>query len=158
MQPQFSKPKGQDCRHRFSHYALPPVSAIEFISCFGAIIARIEMKETARANQSVFAWERDTPTKSLSLSVACLYLSDQFPRVIERLMRLIAIELHGFRIRKYGKQRLCITWQDVSQKQTVRSESWKVSKCSIDGHTKAPVSTLVVPNLYILLDDTRCKI
>src|SRR5256885_5026000 len=113
MQPQFSKPKGQDCRHRFSHYAFPPESAIEFIACFGAIKARIEMKETARANQSVFTWKRNTPTKSLSLSVACLYLSDQFPRVIERLMRLIPVKLHGYFIRKYSKQRLCIIWQNV---------------------------------------------
>src|SRR5437660_1385860 len=113
MQPQFAKPKSQDGGHCFFHYAFTPESTIEFIPCFCAMKPLVEMKETARSNQFVVSLERDAPTKSLTSSVACLYLSDQLLRLIERFMRLMPIELHGFIIRKYSKQRFCIIWHDL---------------------------------------------
>src|SRR5205814_4659569 len=108
MQPQFTKRKSQDSRHCFSHYSLPPESAIEFIACFCAIKANVEMKETARADQSFFSLTRNTPTQSHFTGVSFFYLPDHIFGFMERLMRLMPIEFHAFFIRKYGKQCLCI--------------------------------------------------
>jgi len=66
--------------------------------------AFVEVMEAARTNHSVLALERDTPTKSLPPGVARLYLPDQLLCIVQRSMRLVSIELHGFLVRKYRKE------------------------------------------------------
>src|SRR5437763_16889304 len=96
MHPQFAKPKSQDSRHCFSHYSLPPESAIEFIACFCAIKASVEMKETARADQSFFSLTRNTPTQSHFTGVWFFYLPDHIFCFIETLIRIIHSVIYAF--------------------------------------------------------------
>src|ERR1700693_5111567 len=127
MQSQFCKPISQNGRHRFSHNALSPESAIEFVARLGTVKARVKMLKAASADQSILALERDTPADGFPPGVACLYLPDQFPRVVERLMRFMSIEFYDLLIRKYRKERLCITRLNLPEEQTARSKRWKVS-------------------------------
>src|SRR6266852_2036140 len=68
-------------------------------------------------------------------------------------MRLVPIELHGFLIRKYCKQCLCIIWLDLPEAQSICVEGRKMCKRCIDGHTKAPLETSVV----LIVSSSSCS-
>src|SRR5712691_5777507 len=88
MQPQEVKSIGQHGSHRFSHDALSPKSALEFIACFGTMKTCIEVMETARPDHSIFALERDAPADGLAPAIARLNLFDQCMGLVYRSMRL----------------------------------------------------------------------
>jgi hypothetical protein len=102
--------------------------------------ALTEMMEAASTNYVVFTLACDTPADGLAPGVACLYLFDQFMCVVERLMGQVSIEFHDFLVGKRCKERLCIIGLDLSQQQAIRGEAWKMCKCSVDGHKKAPLA------------------
>src|SRR5258708_29211063 len=83
MQPKFSKPVGQDGRYRFKHDALPPKGTMKFIAGRDTTKVRAELMETARADHSFFAFERDAPAYGFVPVVACLDLLNQCVRVVE---------------------------------------------------------------------------
>src|SRR6266699_585013 len=144
MQAKLSKSIGQDGRHGFGHDALSPKTAIKFIARFGAMKARAEVMETARSDHAIFTLERDAPADDLAPDIARLDLFDQFLGLVYRLVRLMAIELHGFLIRQHCKEVLGIPRPDLPKEQAARAERRKVSKCCIDDHTQAPLLKHVI--------------
>src|SRR5579871_5993018 len=83
MQSQIAKRIGQHRRGRFSHQALAPERAVEFIADFGTMKAGVEMMQAARPDHPIIARQRHPPANRLAPVIARLYLVDQLIRLTD---------------------------------------------------------------------------
>lgn len=134
QQPQVHKPIGQNGRHGFGHDALSPIHAVEFIAGFGTMKAGIEVMQTTRTDDLVFVLEGDAPANGLAPGIACLGLFNGVTSFVYRPVRLMPVKLHGFLVRKEGKEHLCIPWLDWPELQAAGCERRKVSESGVNGH------------------------